>query len=82
MIPFGCRAKHAFSVTFDVEVYADQHAEMLLDLTAAPDGPGSLEEMETEHAQALEDAAEFEAFNRWADETVQTLPEWPAQVWA
>jgi hypothetical protein len=61
MIPFGSG--------FDVEVYADQHAEML-------------EEIEAEHVQALEDAAEFEAFNRWADETVQMLPDWPAQVWA
>ena len=62
----------------DVEVHADRHAEMLeeleaeqnqalLDPTAAPDGPGS-----------LEDAAEFDAFNRWADQAVQTLPDWPA----
>jgi hypothetical protein len=59
----------AQAFALDVEVYADRHAEML-------------EEMEAEHVQALEDAAEFEAFNRWADETVQTLPEWPAQVLA
>jgi hypothetical protein len=56
-------------VVLDVEVYADQHAERL-------------EEMEAEHVQVLEDAAEFEAFNCWADQAVQSLPDWPAQVLA
>jgi hypothetical protein len=37
-----------------------------------------LEEMEAEHVHVLEDAAEFEAFNAWADQAVQTLPDWPA----
>jgi hypothetical protein len=57
----------AQAFALDVEVYADRHAEML-------------EELEAEHNQALEDAAEFEAFNAWADQAVQTLPDWPV-VW-
>ena len=45
---------------FDLEVYADRHAEML-------------EEMEAEHLQALEDASEETAFNDWADDQVERL---------
>jgi hypothetical protein len=41
----------------DLEVMADRYSEML-------------EEREFEYAQSLEDAAEENAFNAWADETV------------
>jgi hypothetical protein len=58
---------------FDLEVYADRYSEMLeireleyqqslLDPTAAPSGPGS-----------LEDAAEEIAFNEWADREAERL---------
>jgi hypothetical protein len=45
---------------FDLEVYADRHAEML-------------EEMEAEHRQVLEDASEETAFNDWADDQADRL---------
>jgi hypothetical protein len=64
---------HMTATPFDLEVYADRYSEMLetreleyqqslLDPTAAPDGPGS-----------LEDAAEEVAFNEWADRETERL---------
>ena len=50
----------AQAFALDVEVYADRYSEML-------------EERELEYAQMLEDAAEFEAFNAWADAEVSRL---------
>ena len=60
-------------LSLDLEVYADQHAELLevrelehqqslLDPTAAPCGPGS-----------LEDATEETNFNEWADQEAERL---------
>jgi hypothetical protein len=47
-------------LSLDLEVYADQHAEML-------------EELVDEHRQVLEDASEEEAFNTWADDQAERL---------
>jgi hypothetical protein len=69
----GINHTHKTATLFDLEVYADRYSEMLetreleyqqslLDPTAAPGGPGS-----------LEDAAEEIAFNEWADREAERL---------
>jgi hypothetical protein len=69
----GINHTHKTATLFDLEVYADRYSEMLelreleyqqslLDPTAAPGGPGS-----------LEDAAEETAFNDWADREAERL---------
>jgi hypothetical protein len=47
-------------LSLDLEVYADQYAELL-------------EERQAEHRQALDDASEATAFNDWADREAERL---------
>ena len=54
-------------LVLDPEVYADRHAEML-------------EELEDEHAQVLEDQAEREAWDAWAEEEAERHRDQPQRL--